>query len=539
MADVGESSDQRPEGAGWAELSPISFLLRTARIFPDRVAVRDGARTFTYRQHLDRACSLAGALRDDGIVAGDRVATLLPNVAEMLEAHAAVPGMGSVLVPLNTRLAAPEIARILEHSGTKLLIADQASAHVVADAIADLESPPRVVLVGETSSGYESYLAAATPLSLAPQNERALLSINYTSGTTGRPKGVMYTHRGAFLQTLGMVAESGLTASSSYLWTLPMFHCHGWAFTWAVTSMGATHVCLRQVDGPQAWALIKSRNITHLCGAPAVLSMLLDAPDAEPVGTGEQLRVYTGGAPPSPAVIERCEVLGWAVTHLYGLTETCGPIGVCVWHPEWNLLEPGVRARLKARQGVESVVSQPLRVVDEEMRDVPADGTSMGEIVMWGNNITIGYYDDEEQTAIALRNGHFHSGDIGVMHPDGYVEIRDRSKDIIISGGENISSIEVEQALSAHPDVAQVAVVGARHEKWGETPHAFVVLRPQAVLDPQQLREFARGRLAGYKLPGHITLVDELPTTSTGKVQKFLLRERAGIEPALPATDGL
>jgi fatty-acyl-CoA synthase len=324
-----------------------------------------------------------------------------------------------------------------------------------------------------------------------------------------------------------MLAETRLAPRSRYLWTLPMFHCHGWAFTWAVTAAGAEHLCLAQVTGADAWRLIREHEVTHLCGAPTVLTTLLDAEQAAPTGLDEPVRVYTGGAPPSPATIERCEALGWEVTHLYGLTETYGPIGVCVWHPEWDALEPAQRARLKARQGVVSVVSQPMRVVDEQGRDVPADGEAMGEILMRGNNVTVGYYRDPEQTAKTMAGGFFHSGDVGVMHPDGYVEIRDRIKDIIISGGENISSIEVEQALSEHPSVAQVAVIGVPHEKWGETPHAFVVARPGATVEPAELREFARERLAGYKLPSVVTLTDELPTTATGKVQKMRLRELA------------
>ena len=502
----------------WADLSPISFLLRAARIFPERVGVRDGDRAFTWAEFLTRASALAGVLEWHGVGRGDRVAVLLPNVPEMLEAHYAAPGIGAALVPMNTRLSAPEVGRILAHSEAKVLITDEAGAALAEGA--ELE----VIVTGPT---YEEALAGAAAAELRPQPEGELLSVNYTSGTTGAPKGVMYTHRGAFLQSMGMLAETRLSPRSRYLWTLPMFHCHGWAFTWAVTAAGAEHLCLPQVTGPAAWRIMREHAVTHLCGAPTVLSTLLDADDARPSEGGEPVRVYTGGAPPSPTTIERCEELGWDVTHLYGLTETYGPIGVCVWHPEWDALPAPERARLKARQGVVSVVSQPLRVVDKKGADVPADGATMGEIVMRGNNVTIGYFRDAEQTAKAMEGGYFHSGDVGVMHPDGYVEIRDRIKDIIISGGENISSIEVEQALAEHPAVAQVAVVGVPHEKWGETPHAFVVARPGAALDTAELREFARGRLAGYKLPSIITVTDELPTTATGKVQKMRLRELA------------
>ncbi len=502
----------------WADLSPVSFLLRAARIFPQRVAIRDGGRVFTYAEYLARASALAGALAARGVAPGDRVAALLPNVPEMLEAHYAVAGSGAVLVPLNTRLSKPEIERILTHSEARVVVTDAAGA----DRLGDIEAE-----VLTTGDAYERALAESEPVALAAQEESALLSINYTSGTTGAPKGVMYTHRGAFLQSMGMIAETQLSPRSRYLWTLPMFHCHGWSFTWAVTAAGAENVCLPQVTGAAAWRLMNEHDVTHLCGAPTVLSTLLDADEAQRLDRAEPVRVYTGGAPPSPATIERCESLGWDVAHLYGLTETYGPIGVCVWHPEWDELPAPERARLKARQGVVSVVSQPLRVIDSDGVDVPADGATMGEIVMRGNNVTTGYFRDPEQTAKAMAGGWFHSGDVGVMHPDGYVEIRDRIKDIIISGGENISSIEVEQALAAHPAVAQVAVIGVAHEKWGETPHAFVVARPGATIDPDELRAFARERLAGYKLPSAITVTDELPTTATGKVQKMRLRELA------------
>jgi fatty-acyl-CoA synthase len=514
----------------FADLSPISFLLRAAGVFPERVAVRHDERTFTYAEHLARASALAGVLQSRGVGPGDRVAVLLPNVPEMLEAHYAVPGMGAALVPMNTRLSAPEIGRILAHSGATVLITDAAGTELAAAAELGREGPEVIT----TGADYDGALAAAAPVDLTPQPENQLLSINYTSGTTGAPKGVMYTHRGAFLQSLGMIAETRMSPRSRYLWTLPMFHCHGWSFTWAVTAVGAEHLCLPQVTGAAAWRLIGEHRVTHLCGAPTVLGTLLDADSAQPAETDEPVRVYTGGAPPSPATIQRCEALGWDVTHLYGLTETYGPIGVCVWHPEWDELEAAQRARLKARQGVVSVVSQPLRVIDRDGDDVPMDAETMGEIVMRGNNVTIGYYRDDEQTAEAMAGGYFHSGDVGVMHPDGYVEIRDRIKDIIISGGENISSIEVEQALAEHPAVAQVAVVGVPHERWGETPHAFVVVRPGSAVEPSELRDFARGRLAGYKLPSIITLADELPTTATGKVQKMHLRELA-TAPARPA----
>ena len=515
---------ERAPGAGWAELSPISFLLRSAAVFPGRVAVRDGAESWTYAELRERVELLAGVLAGLSVEPGDRVAALLPNSAGMLESHFAVPGMGAVMVPLNTRLSPQEIGWILEHSGARVVIADAVGRDLVATARAELDQPPLLLdLDAEGPDGYAARAAAARPLPVTAQPETSLLSINYTSGTTGKPKGVMYTHRGAYVQGLGVVAQCGLTPEARCLWTLPMFHCHGWSFTWGVTAAGGEHVCLRQVVPERAWEALGEHHITHFCGAPTVLTMLLEAEEKR--ASEQTVRVFTGGAPPSPHVIESCEALGWDVTHLYGLTETYGPVAVCVWHEEWNLLPLEERARLKARQGVQTIVSEPVRVVDENLAEVARDGTEMGEIVATGNNVTIGYFRNPEETARAFAGGVFHTGDLAVMHADGYLEIRDRSKDVIISGGENISSIEVEQALVAHPDVVQVAVVGVPHERWGETPHAFVVLRAGAAQDAEELRRFARERLAGYKLPGLVTFLDELPTTSTGKVQKYLLRE--------------
>jgi fatty-acyl-CoA synthase len=517
----------RMPGGGYADLSPISFLLRAARVFPERPAVRGEKADLTYAGLLERAERLAGALRALGLSAGDRVATVLPNTEPMLEAHFAVPGSGLVLVPLNYRLAGPELAAVLAHSGARCVIADTEFADRVQEALEDLDPRPDVVWCSAAGEDdHDRAVASAERVPLRPAAESALLSINYTSGTTGAPKGVMYTHRGAAVHTLGVIAEAGLSPSSRYLWTLPMFHCHGWAYTWAVTAMGGRHVCLRSVDPPRAWELIREEEVTHLCGAPTVLRMLLDAAPAE--APARPVRVFTGGAPPAPALLQRCESLGWEVTHLYGLTETYGPLVVCAWHPEWNALDAEAQARLKARQGVPTVVSEPLRVVGDDGSDVPADGETLGEVLMRGNNVTTGYYRDEEATARAFTDGWFHSGDVGVMHPDGYLELRDRLKDIIISGGENISSIEVEQALVAHPDVSEAAVVGVPDERWGERLKAFVVLRAGATASDDDLVAFARTRLAGYKVPRDIELMDALPTTSTGKVQKYALRTRAG-----------
>jgi fatty-acyl-CoA synthase len=512
------------EGGGHADLSPINFLLRAARVFPGRQAVVDPRRDATYAELLERAERLGGALRARGVARGDRVATVLPNTASMLEAHFGVPGTGGVLVPINQRLAAPELRFILAHSGARCVIADAGLADRIEEALHGLDPGPEVLwCTAEGDDDYERALCSAERVPLKPGEERSLLSINYTSGTTGTPKGVMYTHRGAALHSLGVIAEAGLSPSIRYLWTLPMFHCHGWAYTWAVTATGGRHICLRRVEPSAAWELIEDQAVTHLCGAPTVLRMLLDgAPEGL---AGSPVHVFTGGSPPDPALLRRCDAKGWEVTHLYGLTETYGPLAVCAWHPEWSDLDLEAQARLKSRQGVPTVVTERLRVVDDEMRDVPADGETLGEVVMRGNNVTIGYYRDEEATREAFTDGWFHSGDLGVMHPDGYIELRDRTKDIIVSGGENISSIEVEQALLAHPDVSEAAVVGVPDERWGETPKGFVTLNPEAARSPQELIQFARGRLAGYKVPRSIDVLEAMPTTPTGKVQKFLLRE--------------
>jgi fatty-acyl-CoA synthase len=460
---------------------------------------------------------------------GDRVATLLPNIAAMLELHYAVPAAGGVLVPLNTRLAPREYAYILAHSGAKAVVAYAPVRSQLLEAIDLMEGePPQVVWVEEGDddhSAYEALLRDAAPAELRlPDDELALLSINYTSGTTGQPKGVMTTHRGAYLHSLGVVAEAGLSPRSAYLWTLPMFHCNGWAYTWAVTAMGAKHVALPQVDPPRVWALLNEEGVTHLCTAPTVLLMLVGADEATPCR--EPVQVFVGGSPPAPALLARAAELNMAVTHLYGLTETYGPIGVCAWNPDWDDRPPAEKERLRARQGVATVVSERLRVVDEHMRDVPRDGTTIGEVVVRGNNVLLGYYRDLDATRRAFAGGWFHTGDLAVMHPDGYVELRDRLKDIVISGGENVSTIEVEQALTAHPAVAEVAVVGAPDERWGEVPVAFVVARDAERLDQDELRGFARKRLARFKVPKRIEVVEELPKTATGKIQKFLLRER-------------
>ena len=508
-----------------AALTPLSFLERSADVWAERPAVVDGERTWTYAEHHERVRRAAGALRGElGVGDGDRVAALLPNVSALLELHYAAPGAGAVLVPLNTRLTGGDYAYILAHSGASAVFAATGLRAPLEDALERMEgTKPRVIWIEDE---YEWLLGAARPRDLRrPSDERALLSLNYTSGTTGLPKGVMTSHRGAYLHSLGVIAEAGLSARSVYLWTLPMFHCNGWAYTWAVTATGAQHACLPAVDPAVIWRALHEQGVTHACAAPTVVTMLLGAREASPLP--RPVKVFVGGAPPSPALLERAAELNIDVTHLYGLTETYGPIAVCAWNPAWDELPVAEQARLRARQGVGTIVSERLRVVDKEMRDVPRDGAALGEVVMRGNNVMLGYYRDEEATRKAFAGGWFHSGDLAVHHPDGYVELRDRLKDVVISGGENIATIEVEQALTAHPAIAEAAVVGRPDEKWGEVPVAFVTTRGDDPLDTEQVREFLRGRLARYKVPKAIEVVAELPKTGTGKIQKFVLRERA------------
>jgi fatty-acyl-CoA synthase len=504
-------------------LTPTAFLERASVVFPDRVGVVDGLLRFTYREFHDRCLRFAGALRDLGIAPGERVAVLAPNSHVLLAAHYAVPLAGGVLVALNTRITAADVAYILRHAGAKVLVYDESFEATAMDACAQAATGVRGVRAGGADDELETLLAPASPLRHPVPDERSLLAINYTSGTTGQPKGVMYHHRGAYLQALAMALHMGLTSDSAYLWTLPMFHCNGWCFPWAVTAMGGTLVCLRKVDAAAIWQHLRGSGITHLCGAPTVLTMI--AWDTAASAMAHPVRIATGGAPPTPALLERLAALGLDVTHLYGLTETYGPAGICEWRSDWNALAIDAQARLKARQGVANAIGETIRVVDELGRDVPADATTMGEIAIRGNNVMLGYYRDEAATRKACPDGWFRTGDLGVRHPDDYVELRDRAKDIIISGGENISSVEVERTLTQHDAVLEAAVVAAPDEKWGEVPVAFVTLKDGASATGDALIDHVRGRLARFKAPKRVVF-GPLPKTSTGKVQKNVLRDR-------------
>ena len=515
-------------------LSPVVMLERTLRVFPQRTALIHGELRWTYAELAAEVGRMAGALRRAGVEAGDRVAILSPNTPWHLASHFAMPLLEAPLVSINTRLAGPEIAYILNHSGSKLLLVDPELAPVLDKERGGIEALERVIEIPDAGvpvrDGQQDYASFTDGAELLPirnpcRDEDTLLSINYTSGTTGMPKGVMYTHRGAFLNAMGEVAALSLTKETVFLWTLPMFHCNGWCMPWAVSAVGGTHVCLRAIDPPRIFELIDEHDVTNFNGAPTVLLMLATDPAAEGARFDPPIRVCTGGAPPSPTLLERMEKLGIKITHLYGLTETYGPHVLCEMQSEWDDLDVAGRAVVMSRQGVPYPHAIYLRVVDEQMNDVPADAETMGEVVMRGNNTMRGYYEDAEATAHAFRGGWFHSGDVGVMHPDGYIELRDRSKDIIISGGENISTIEVENTLYQHPDVQEVAVVAMPHEKWGEVPKAFVTVVPGTNPTEQQIIEFTRERLAHFKCPKAVEFGD-LPKTATGKIQKFKLREK-------------
>ena len=513
------SSDGRPYRT---ELSPVSFLRRSAYVFPDKVAVVHGERRTTYREFDERVNRLASALAAARIERGDRIAFLAPNIPAMLEAHYGVPAAGAVLVSINTRLGREEVLHILGHSGARMVFVDHELAHLV-DA-ADLPTV-RIDDTGAPGDPYEDFLAGGSPehFELPVLDEEETISINYTSGTTGEPKGVMYTYRGAYLNSLVEALQVNLRPESVQLWVVPMFHCNGWCFTWAVTAMGARHVCLRKVDPGTMWELFHREGITHYNAAPTVHLGVVTHPAAERIARG--ITATTGGAPPSPTLLAKMAELNFRPVHLYGLTETYAPYTVCEPQEAWAELPADERARLAGRQGVHNIVADPIRVVDAEMNDVPPDGETMGEVVMRGNNVMKGYFDDPVATAVAFRGGWFHSGDIGVKHPDGYIELRDRQKDIIISGGENISTIEVEHVIVRHPAVLECAVVAIPDEKWGERPKAFVTLAAGSDATEREIIDFCREHLAHFKAPAAVEF-GELPKTSTGKVQKYVLRER-------------
>jgi fatty-acyl-CoA synthase len=524
----------RQENVWRDPLTPTALLQRTLRVFPEREAVVNGTERWSWRRFAEEVGQLAGALERAGVETGDRVAVLLPNSPVHLAAHFAAPLLTAPLVSINTRLAPGEIDYILRHSGAKVLLVDPELVVPLDEMLVDCPDLEVVIEVadGEVAArpgkyDYASFLRGAPVLDLVPrlEDEDQLLSINYTSGTTGRPKGVMYTHRGAMLNAMGQIATHSLTRESTFLWTLPMFHCNGWCMPWALTGAAARHICLRGIDPPEIFRLIDEEKVTHFNGAPTVLLMLASDPAATGRRFDPPINVCTGGAPPSPNLLEQMERLGLDITHLYGLTETYGPHVFCEIQDEWRDLGIADRAAKMARQGVPFLHALHLRVVDDDMNDVEANAEAMGEVVMRGNNVMRGYFEDPEATDDAFRGGWFHSGDVGVMHSDHYIELRDRSKDVIISGGENISTIEVENVLYGHPDIHEVAVVGIPDEKWGEVPKAFVVPAPGADLDAEAVIAYARDHLAHFKCPKHVEF-GELPKTATGKIQKFKLRDK-------------
>ena len=518
--------EQRNNVVSYEPLTPTAFLERSARVWANSPAVIDGDTVWTYAEFFAQATRLAGALRGLGVEPLDRVAVLGPNCPLLLTSHYAVPYANAVIVALNHRLNGEEIGAILRHSGAKMLLVDALFADRVADIVAD--HPELTVLLGGPDGTLDALWENAEPYAAKIEDENTLLALNYTSGTTGAPKGVMYTHRGAYLQSLAMAYHTQLDTRSVMLWTLPMFHCNGWCFTWAVTAAGATHLCLPTIDTNAIWQHIRNDGVTHLNGAPTVLTMIVNDPDAANGPAPQTVRVASGGAPPSPTLLKELTERGFAITHLYGLTETYGPAAICEWQPEWDGASD-VAVRI-SRQGFGNVVSQHLRVIDGDGNDVPWDAATIGEVAIRGNNVMTGYFNDPERTNEVVCDGWFYSGDLGVIHPDGYIELRDRAKDVIISGGENITSVEVEQAILAHPAVLECAVVAAPDEHWGEVPVAYVTCRAHHAVSEAELIAHVRSQIARYKAPRAVILRDDLPKTSTGKIQKHVLRVDAAAD---------
>ena len=536
-------ADLVPNFANYRPMSPLSFLRRSARIYANKTAVIHGATRYSYDMFYQRCRRLASALNQHGIGAGDTVSLMSPNTPALLEAHYGVPMVGAILNALNYRLDAKTIAFILEHGEAKVLITDREFSPVISQVLKHLDRKILVIdvdeplaeggeLLGELS--YEDFIASGDPEFpwVIPEDDWQSISLCYTSGTTGNPKGVVYHHRGAYLNALGNALVFALDSNSVYLWTLPMFHCNGWSYTWAVTAAGGTHVCLRKIDADQVLSMINETNVTHLCAAPIVLNMLAHAPTRDQIQFARAVEVATGGAAPPSTVISSMESMGFRVTHLYGLTETYGPATFCAWQGEWGRLQLEEKAKMMARQGVRYPTLDDYRIVDPmTMKPAPADGETIGELVLRGNTIMKGYLKNPAATDDVFKGGWFHTGDLGVMHPDGYIEIKDRSKDIIVSGGENISSIEIEEVLYRHPQVMEAAVVAKADENWGESPCAFIDLKPHSKeISTDEIIKYCRDNMAHYKVPRTVVF-GPLPKTSTGKIQKFLLRDRtANIE---------
>lgn len=524
--------------ANYVPLTPLSHLARAALVYPDREAVVYGARRFTYAEYHARVSRLASALAGAGIAPGDVVATLLPNIPAMVEAHFGVPACGAVLNTINIRLDVDTVAYILSHGGAKAVLVDSQFLPLAAEACERLDGPaPLLIEVADDAAGvhalggyteYEDFLAGGDPDFpwIMPRDEWESLALNYTSGTTGRPKGVVYHHRGAYLMTMGTVISWRMVLYPRWLAIVPLFHCNGWNHSWMMPMLGGTVVCCRDVSADAIYTAIAENGVTHFGGAPIVLNMIVNAPEAARRPFDHTVEVFTAGAPPAAATLAAIEELGFNVTQVYGLTETYGHVTECVWNPDWDALPQAERAAIKARQGVALPQMEHITVMDPGMRQVPMDGATTGEVMMRGNSVMKGYYRNPDATAEAFAGGYFHSGDIALQHPDGYIQIADRAKDIIISGGENISSVEVEGALMHHPAVLLCAVVAKPDPTWGEVPCAFVELKDGKTAEEAEIIAFARERLAGFKTPKKVVFT-ELPKTSTGKIQKFELRNRA------------